>query len=59
MRKCKKPAPKVVKKARKRPELSAEPSLEDRVETTDQFICEVLKLFEDLQKIINKLDKAR
>lgn len=42
----------------KSPESSMEPSLVDRLLVADQFITEVLQLFEELRQIINK-DNAK
>lgn len=41
---------------KKFPKDSIEPSLEDQLEATEKFIYEVLELFDDLQKILDKKD---
>lgn len=57
MGKRKRPTPLIVKEAPKNPESLSKPSILERVEVTDQFIIEVLQLFEELRMILNK-DKA-
>lgn len=58
MRKHKREDPPKVKGASKSLKHYTEPMLVERLESVENSICDVLKLFEDLQKILNK-DKGK
>lgn len=57
MGKRKQPKPYTIMKSLGDPKDTIESSLEDWQEAAERFICEVLKLFEDLHKILDKNDK--
>lgn len=58
MGKCKRPAPHIPQETPKRYEVSLKPSILKRLETVNQFITEVLQLFEQLRRILNQ-DKPK
>lgn len=53
-RKCKEPP--IVKESPKSPEKIANPSLVDQLEAPKKFICDILKLFKNIQKILEMND---